>query len=86
MKNIIEMNNNKCTIHFTGRAGILFTDENGIQYDIDTEMLASKKYDIALSKRSIKPVAENLKLSDNDKDIIVSKILEFTPGIKWLVE
>jgi hypothetical protein len=77
---------NKCSIYFTGRAGLLFTDENGERYRIDTEMLASKKYDMVIYQKDIEPIDRDLKLNDKDKEIIISKILGLTEGIKWMVQ
>ena len=83
--NQVDMNK-KNSIQFTGRAGLLFTDENGMTYSVNSEMLASKQYDMVIFTKDIEPKDSNHKLEDKDKEMIISKIFELTKGIKWSVE
>jgi len=78
--------NKKNSIQFTGRAGLLFTDENGMTYRVSSEILASKKYDMVIFTKDIEPIDSNHKFEDKDKEMIISKIFELTKGIKWLVK
>jgi len=78
--------NNNCSIKFLGRSGILFKDEKGIRYRINSEMLACKKYDMVIFTKDIKPLNKKIKLNDEDKKVILSKLFDMTKGIKWLVD
>jgi len=82
---LVDMNK-KNSIQFTGRAGLLFTDENGMTYRVNSEILASKQYDMVIFTKDIEPKDSNHKLEDKDKEMIISKIFELTKGIKWLVK
>ncbi len=73
-------------IQVSGRAGILFTDDDGTTYKVGTEMLMSKRYDMVLYSNDIEPIDSDIKLTNKEKEIIVSKIVNFTKGIKWLIE
>ena len=63
--------NKKNSIQFTGRAGLLFTDENGMTYRVNSEILASKQYDMAIFTKDMEPKDTNNKLEDKGKESIV---------------
>jgi len=77
------MSDNKVSILFTGRIGMLFTDENGIEYNLHTERDGDF---LVLSKEKIKLVDSDQMLDHNERNRIVSKILKLMSGIKWRVE
>jgi len=77
------MSDNKVSILFTGRNGMLFTDENGIEYNLHTERDGDT---LVLSREKIKAVDSNHTLDYKEREEIVSKILKFMSGIKWRVE
>ena len=73
----------KNTIICTGGSGLLFTDENGKTYLIDCPKLASGER-ILFSSR-IKQICSDKEMSEKEREIIVSKVLELTPETKWRI-
>ena len=78
--------NRNCSILFVGVSGLLFTGENGMEYMVQSESLRSGTYDKVLFSNGIKPIGGNKKVNEDDRKMIVSKILELTKGIHWLVK
>lgn len=79
------MNKNKRTIQFTGRAGLLYTDESGNIFKVNTEMLASKEYDMVIYVEDIVNINKNINLTMAEKKNVAIQIIELTKGIKWLI-
>ncbi|KGN78163.1 hypothetical protein HW49_09180 [Porphyromonadaceae bacterium COT-184 OH4590] len=79
------MNKNKSTIQFTGRAGLLYTDESGNIFKVNTEMLASKDYDMVIYVEDIVNINKNINLTMAEKKNVAIQIIELTKGIKWLI-
>jgi len=72
----------KNTIICTG-SGLLFTDESGNSFLIDCPKLASGER-ILFSSR-IKRIGPDKEMSEKEREIIVSKVLELTPETKWRI-
>ena len=79
------MNKNKKTIQFPGRAGLLYTDESGNIFKVNTEMLASKEYDMVIYVEDIVNINKNINLTMAEKKNVAIQIIELTKGIKWLI-
>ena len=79
------MNKSRKSIQFTGRAGLLYTDESGNIFKVNTEMLSSKDYDMVIYVDDIANVNKNLNLTIEHKKAIAAQIIELTKGIKWLI-
>ena len=76
----------KNSVKFIGRSGLLYTDENGKTFCVYTETLPMRQFDMVLYSREIKPLGCNRELSDNDREMIISKILELTKHINWQIK
>ena len=74
----------KNSVLFTG-TGLLFTDENGEGFLVNCHNHLRSEYDKVLYSRGIKKLGCKKKLSDDDKERIIAKIIELTPQIKWLI-
>jgi len=74
----------KNSVKFVGHSGLIFTDENGEAYCIYSKTLPLGN--MVLHSKEIKPLNGNRELSDEDREIIVSKILELTKHIKWQIK
>jgi len=72
----------KSTVMFVGKYGLIFTDEDGVMYNVHIDRHGS---DGTLLKNGISSFNKNKLLTDTDIEIIVSKILSLTPEIKWEV-
>ena len=72
----------KNSVMFVGKYGIMFTDEDGIMYNVHIDRHGS---DGTLFKKGISAFNNNKLLTDADIEMIVSKILSLTPDIKWEV-
>ena len=77
------MVNDKSSIMFIGRYGLMFTDEDGIRYSVHTENTGDG---INLLKEGIVSINSNKVLNVQDRERIVSKILSLKPEIKWQVK
>ncbi len=71
-------------LKITGRAGMDYTDESGKNYFIDSEMVVSNEYDIAVYIDSVTDDQENLVKDQVIKDKIIERIktLSRDGGIK----
>ena len=76
---------NNCSILFAGLSDLIFIDEKGMEYVVNTERLGIGTHDMILFSRRISPVCGTQKLSAKDRALIVSKILNLTKNIKWFV-
>ena len=70
---------------FTGRSDLIFTDGDGIEYMVNTETFSSGMHDMVLFSKRIKTIEGDKKLNKKERETIVSKILNLTPEIKWLI-
>jgi hypothetical protein len=64
-------------VKLTGRAGIIYCDQDGRTMHVDSEMLAGKEFDIVIYLDSIKkwqPPHETEPVSDSDRDLIKTDI------------
>jgi hypothetical protein len=77
------MNNDNSSITYVGRYGLLFTDEDGTIYNVHIETFGNGG---RLLKSGIEAINGNKRLNDNDREMIVSKILSLTPDIKWEIK
>ena len=77
------MSNNEVSILFTGRFGLLFTDENGIEYKIHTETDGDT---VVMSREKVKAIVNDKMLDEEEREKIISKVLSLTAGIKWRIE
>jgi len=76
----------KNSVKFIGRRGLIFTDEDGIRFCVHIKTLSSGEYDMVLYSKDIRPLDIDRKLNDNERETIVSKILELTKDIKWQIK
>ena len=65
---------------------MLFTDEKGKEYIVDTETIMTGTHDKVLFSKRITPIDRERKLSEKDRELIVSKILNLTKDIRWLIQ
>jgi len=73
----------KSSVMFVGRYGLVFTDEDGIMYNVHIE----KNEDTGtLLKQGIKALNKDKLLTNKDIEMIISKVLSLTPEIKWEIE
>ena len=73
----------KSSVMFVGRYGLIFTDEDGIMYNVHIE----KNEDTGtLLKQGIKALNKDKLLTNKDIEMIISKVLSLTPEIKWEIE
>jgi hypothetical protein len=75
----------KNSVKFVGREGLLYTDENGETFCVYTEMVPLKKSEMVLFANEIKPIGCNRELSNNERETIISKIVELTKDIEWQI-
>jgi len=76
----------KNSVKFIGSSGLLYTNENGETFCVYTETLPLEKSAMVLYSKEIKPLGCNRELTDNDRETIISKILELTKYIKWQIK
>jgi hypothetical protein len=76
---------NKCSVEFIGRTGLLFTNENGERFCVYCRTLPEGKFDKVLYSKDIRPIDCDRELTDNERETIISKILELTKKIKWKI-
>jgi hypothetical protein len=76
----------KNSVKFIGGSELLFTDEKGKSFLVNIQILPIGEYDMVLFTREIQPLVGNRELTDNDREIIISKILELTKDIKWQIQ
>ena len=74
------------TVKIVGRSELLYKDENGKSFLAKIQVLPNGEYDMALFTREIQPMYSNEKLTETDREIIISKILELSPDIKWQIQ
>ena len=77
------MMNDKSSITFLGRYGMLFTDEDAVIYSVIIEKIGDT---VMLFKGGIKAINRHKILTDKDIEIIVAKILSLQPDVKWRIE
>ena len=76
----------KNSVKFIGRSGLLYTNENSETFCVYTETLPMRQLDMVLYSKEIKPLGCNRELSDNDREMIISEILELTKQINWQIK
>ena len=76
----------KNSVKFIGRRGLVFTDEDGVRYCVYIKTLSSGEYDMVLYSKDIRPLDIERKLNDNERETIISKILELTKDINWQIK
>ena len=76
--------NDKNSVKFIGEAGLLFTDEDGVTFCVYTKALPFGKS--VLYSKDIIQLGNNRELTDNDREMIISKILELTKHIQWQIQ
>ena len=76
----------KNSVKFIGRSGLLYTNENGETFCVYSETLPLEKSTMILYSNEIKPLDCNRELSDNDRETIISKNLELTKHVEWQIK
>lgn len=61
-------------LKIAGRSGMEYTDESGLKYFIDSEMVASEDYDIAVYLDSIVDDKSNPVIASNLRNKIVERV------------
>ena len=74
------------SVKITGGSELLYKDENGKSFLVKIQVLPNGEYDMALFTREIQPMFSNEKLTETDREKIISKILELSPDIKWQIQ
>jgi len=73
----------KSSVMFVGRYGLIFTDEDGVMYNVHIDKNVNTG---TLLKKGIKAINKDKWLTDEDVEMIISKILSITPEIKWEIK
>ena len=73
----------KSSVMFVGRYGLIFTDEEGVMYNVHCEKTENTG---TLLKQGIKAINKDKWLTNEDVEMIISKILSITPEIEWEIE
>ena len=73
----------KSSVMFVGRYGLIFTDEDGIMYNVHIEKNENTG---TLLKQGIKAINKEKLLTSEHIEMIISKILSITPEIKWEIK
>ena len=68
----------------TGGTGLIFTDENGKQFWVDSPKLSSGER--VLFTGRIKRFGCNTNTTAEEREAIIAKILELTPDIEWNIQ
>ena len=76
----------KNLVKFIGSSGLLYTDESGETFCVYTETLPSEKSAMVLYSNEIKPLGCDRELADNERETIISKILELTKHVEWQIK
>jgi hypothetical protein len=74
----------KNSVTCAGATELLFTDEKGKSFVINCPKLS--QVERVLFSSRIKRLGSNGKLTDNEQEIIISKVLQLTPDIKWKIQ
>ena len=80
------MEDKKCSVLFTGSSGLIFTSADGVPYKVNAETTALGMHDRILFSNSIRPLTGGRKINAVERELIVSKILEQTKDVKWLIQ
>ena len=75
----------KNSVMCTGVEGFVFTDENGESFLLNCRKLSSGEYDRLLFASRIRRLGSNVEITEQEQKIIISKVLELTPDIKWQI-
>jgi len=70
----------KNTVMFIGRYGLLYTDAEGMIYNIHIDRIRDTG---TLLRNGITPINRYKRLTAEDADRIIDKVLELTPEVKW---
>jgi len=76
----------KNSVKFIGRSGLLYTDEDGKTFCVYTETLPFGKSGMVLHSKEIKQLSSNSDLTENDREKVILKILELTKHINWQIK
>jgi len=76
----------KNSVICTGGSGLVFTDENGKSFLVDSQKLSLGVNERVLFSKGIKRFCCNKELTDKERKMIISKVLDLTPDIKWLIQ
>lgn len=63
-------------IVISGRTGIQYTDRNGNVYFIDSEMVISNDYNIAIYENCIESLYGAPNLSDKEMKLVIEKVIQ----------
>jgi hypothetical protein len=84
-KNKIEMEDRN-SVKFIGKIGLLYTNEDGETFCVYTKTLSSGQYEKVLYAKDIRKIGCERELNDNEKEVVVSNILGLTKDVKWLIK
>ena len=73
----------KNSIMCAGETGLIFTDENGKSFLVDSPKLSSGER--VLFSGRIKQFGSNTDITAEEREKIISKVLELTPKTKWKI-
>ena len=76
----------KNSVMWAGSAGLIFTDENGNSFLIDSQKLSLGENEVILFSKRIKRFGCNKEITDKEREIIISKVLELTQDINWKIQ
>ena len=68
---------------FVGKYGLIFTDEDGIMYNVHIDKHGSEG---TLFRKGISAVNKYKLLTGEDVEMIISKILSITTEIEWEIK
>ena len=74
----------KNSVMCAGSSGLIFTDENGRSFIIDSPKLSSGER-VLFSSR-VRQFGSNADLPAEEQETIIAKVLELTPNIKWNIQ
>ena len=74
----------KNSIMYAGETGLIFTDENGKSFLVDSPKLSSGER--VLFSGRIKQFGCNTDITAEEREKIISKVLELTPKTKWKIQ
>ena len=71
---------------FTGDLGLVFTDETGHSFLIESQKLLLGENERVLFSKRIKRLSSNKEITDKERKKIVSRVLELKKDIKWQIK
>ena len=76
----------KNSVMCMGSAGLLFTDENGKSYLVDSHKLLLGENERVLFSNRIERFDSKQELTNIERETIIAKVMELTPEIKWKIQ